>query len=164
MITFNCPNCSKSYTVADEYAGKRTTCRQCGAPLFVPGPAEGGWEPVPDDPVGEATALRGGPRPATSDPEPDAYGRADRVALGLAAFNRVLGCLGMIGCFIGGMASLSEKGRAALALACLGGFIFFGFSMLVTEVVYQTVLVVVDLARNTRVVHKQLVEAARGGS
>jgi hypothetical protein len=41
-ISFDCP-CGKNFTVGDEYAGKRTKCPACGAPLVVPTP-----EPEPE--------------------------------------------------------------------------------------------------------------------
>lgn len=36
MINFVCPACRKGYTVADEFAGRTTTCRACGQALRVP--------------------------------------------------------------------------------------------------------------------------------
>ncbi len=36
MIRFACPKCRAPYTVADEHAGRTTTCRSCSAPLVVP--------------------------------------------------------------------------------------------------------------------------------
>ena len=35
MITLNCPDCGKEYSLSDEMAGKKASC-ECGAILFVP--------------------------------------------------------------------------------------------------------------------------------
>ncbi len=43
MISFVCPGCGKSYSVADGYAGRTTRCKACGSPLTVPAaPSAGG--------------------------------------------------------------------------------------------------------------------------
>jgi len=36
MIRFACPGCSTPYSTADEHAGKRTTCKACGAKFLIP--------------------------------------------------------------------------------------------------------------------------------
>jgi DNA-directed RNA polymerase subunit M/transcription elongation factor TFIIS len=36
MIRFVCPQCSTPYSAADEHAGKRTTCKKCGAKFHIP--------------------------------------------------------------------------------------------------------------------------------
>lgn len=36
-ITFNCPRCSKSFTVKDSLAGEKGTCKQCGESIRIPG-------------------------------------------------------------------------------------------------------------------------------
>ena len=36
MIEFACDDCGRIYSVADEFAGRRSTCRVCNAPLVVP--------------------------------------------------------------------------------------------------------------------------------
>lgn len=36
MIQFSCSACGKEFSVADEYAGRRGTCKQCGAVMIVP--------------------------------------------------------------------------------------------------------------------------------
>jgi DNA-directed RNA polymerase subunit RPC12/RpoP len=36
MISFNCDDCSQNYRVADDKAGKQTTCARCKAKLTVP--------------------------------------------------------------------------------------------------------------------------------
>ena len=35
-IAVRCPSCSASFSVKDEYAGKRTKCPKCGGPLSIP--------------------------------------------------------------------------------------------------------------------------------
>lgn len=35
-IRFSCPSCDREYSVADQYAGKRTTCTACQAKIVVP--------------------------------------------------------------------------------------------------------------------------------
>jgi hypothetical protein len=52
-ISFACA-CGKNFTVADEYAGKRTKCPACGAPLTVPAPA---GEPAPQKSESEEDAA-----------------------------------------------------------------------------------------------------------
>jgi DNA-directed RNA polymerase subunit RPC12/RpoP len=39
-IRFSCPSCKSIFTVAVEYAGKRTECRVCGQRIEVPAPQE----------------------------------------------------------------------------------------------------------------------------
>lgn len=38
MITFQCPQCAKSYTVGDKLAGRKAKCKACGASVVVPQP------------------------------------------------------------------------------------------------------------------------------
>ena len=54
-ISFQCESCSKKYQVADELAGKKAKCTQCGAIIRVPAPAaeEG---PILVSPVGVSPA------------------------------------------------------------------------------------------------------------
>lgn len=40
MIAFDCPGCRQSFQVKDEFAGRSTTCPQCGARLVVPAQKE----------------------------------------------------------------------------------------------------------------------------
>jgi hypothetical protein len=47
-ITFKCDNCSKSYSVPADKAGKRTKCAKCSQPLTVPSPS-GGPAPLASD-------------------------------------------------------------------------------------------------------------------
>jgi hypothetical protein len=52
-IVFECEQCGKSHQTSDDLAGRRAKCKQCGAPITIPGaPAKA--KPVP-------------PRPATSN-------------------------------------------------------------------------------------------------
>ncbi len=36
MLQVQCPDCSKTYDVADDLAGKTAKCRECGAPISIP--------------------------------------------------------------------------------------------------------------------------------
>ena len=36
MVDFGCPSCGKQFQVPDAWAGKKSNCLQCGAPLLVP--------------------------------------------------------------------------------------------------------------------------------
>ena len=36
MIRFSCPGCNKVYKTGDELAGRKTSCKQCGAIVLVP--------------------------------------------------------------------------------------------------------------------------------
>jgi hypothetical protein len=76
-IAFAC-ECGKSFSVPDEFAGKRTKCPKCGAALTVPAPATSelsdedkafaALEDAPDEPP---PAARASQRPAPSyDPPP----------------------------------------------------------------------------------------------
>lgn len=38
MLQVQCPDCSKTYDVADDLAGKTAKCRECGAPIPIPIP------------------------------------------------------------------------------------------------------------------------------
>jgi hypothetical protein len=66
MIAFQCPACLQDFTVKDEFAGRATKCRKCGASLRVPaalGPALN--EPTPVAPVPVPR-----PSPAVRPPTP----------------------------------------------------------------------------------------------
>src|SRR5262245_46524106 len=39
MIDFSCPQCKAAFSVADNLAGRRAKCKQCGTGLVVPQPA-----------------------------------------------------------------------------------------------------------------------------
>lgn len=70
-ISFAC-GCGKTFTVADQYAGKRTKCTACGQPVVVPTPAP---TPAADEPADEDAAFRAlseGPDP---EPAPRSTGR-----------------------------------------------------------------------------------------
>jgi hypothetical protein len=55
MIVFHCPKCFQQYSVKDEFAGRRTTCRICRAgmavPLFAVPAAPPGIHPGPANPA-----------------------------------------------------------------------------------------------------------------
>ena len=36
MIEFSCPSCNKTYRVKDEYAGKKSKCKECGSAMPIP--------------------------------------------------------------------------------------------------------------------------------
>src|SRR3954447_19897149 len=42
MITFTCAGCGRSFTVPDQYAGRRAKCKGCGATVEVPAFAHAG--------------------------------------------------------------------------------------------------------------------------
>ena len=45
MITFTCAGCGRSFTVPDDFAGRKARCKSCGAPVEVPAAAPA---PAPD--------------------------------------------------------------------------------------------------------------------
>lgn len=61
-ISFTCRRCQKAYTVPDQFAGRTSQCRQCGANLRIPA----GPEPLLADPAlyGVAAAPGGAAVPA----------------------------------------------------------------------------------------------------
>ena len=68
MIRFTCPECRTTYSAAEEHAGKRTTCKKCGAKFLIPD----GSEPDPASPPAlpyevEASSF---PPPPPPVPEP----------------------------------------------------------------------------------------------
>src|SRR4051794_29389768 len=62
-ISFQCDGCGKTFSVADELAGKAARCKQCGRRLTIPGrrsapgPAATGSAPRPADPYGLAEPV-----------------------------------------------------------------------------------------------------------
>lgn len=86
MITFSCPSCSTSYTVADDKAGKRTTCARCHHPLTVPvlPDLEQEWELVKENAADE-------PRPATGSSQVPRTSRPN-ATLAAVAFLLALFC------------------------------------------------------------------------
>jgi hypothetical protein len=64
MIRFICPICKKLYKAPDEYAGKKTACKQCGAVLAIPEPAGPSPPPAQDESAGApAAGAPGGESP-----------------------------------------------------------------------------------------------------
>ncbi len=55
-IQFSCPHCARAYSIADQYAGKKFACKQCGKPVDVP------TESLP----AAATSKRAAPAPSPS--------------------------------------------------------------------------------------------------
>gem|GEM_PF-2377030 len=47
MIRFACPGCSSVYSAAEEHAGKRTTCKKCGAKFLIPNSSDAEPASVP---------------------------------------------------------------------------------------------------------------------
>jgi hypothetical protein len=75
-ISFAC-ECGKSFSVRDEFAGKRTKCPACGSALTVPGPATE-QTPEPEELSDEDKAFRAlaeapDPEPSAAPPRPPAY-------------------------------------------------------------------------------------------
>ncbi len=61
MIHFNCPQCSRAFTVRDQDAGRRARCKTCGSEVVVP--AEGATTSAP---VMKATSTSSGAAAADS--------------------------------------------------------------------------------------------------
>ncbi|QOV88811.1 ubiquitin-conjugating enzyme E2 [Humisphaera borealis] len=62
MIHFNCPQCSRAFTVRDQDAGRRAKCRTCGSDVVVP---QTDFEPAPKEgdalaPAAVAPVVAGG--------------------------------------------------------------------------------------------------------
>lgn len=53
-IALSCPGCKSQYQIPDEFAGRQTKCRKCGANLQIPGSAAA---PPPAPPAPEAGEL-----------------------------------------------------------------------------------------------------------
>ncbi len=66
-ISFNCPQCGKSYATSDDTAGKRARCKQCGNTMTIPRPKSAGGAPPIEDIYGVASA----PPPRRSYPDED---------------------------------------------------------------------------------------------
>jgi len=67
MIRFACPSCNTSYSAAEQHAGKRTTCKQCGAKFLIPGAED---PPYEVDPSSSAPPTIPQPEPVRSMPAP----------------------------------------------------------------------------------------------
>lgn len=83
-IAFSCPNCGKSMTVADQYAGQTGPCSACGKTMTIPGGSA--------NPFGAATM----PGPSSGPIAPPAKSSGGTVAILLVVFG-VLGVIGL-GC------------------------------------------------------------------
>src|SRR5262249_15065029 len=57
MIGFSCSGCGKSFSVKDEFSGKKTKCPSCGAPIRVP--AASAKELPKVNPVGNGIDIEG---------------------------------------------------------------------------------------------------------
>jgi hypothetical protein len=50
VIDFHCPTCAQKYSVNDEFAGKKATCRKCQAKIVVPVADTRPFPPEPSQP------------------------------------------------------------------------------------------------------------------
>src|SRR4051812_45337712 len=64
MIRFNCPNCSRAFTVRDQDAGRRAKCKTCGNDVVVPQLTE-----ATDAPPETAPAIAQSNTPAVEAPK-----------------------------------------------------------------------------------------------
>src|SRR4051812_27933557 len=77
MITFTCAGCGRSFTVPDEFAGRKARCKSCGAPVEVPANAAPAADvPTPPTP-GTAPKIPMRVRRLTADAEQMATAFAD---------------------------------------------------------------------------------------
>src|SRR3954451_15615481 len=74
-IPTRCPECNKSYNLADHLLGKSVRCKQCAQPFTVK-PARGAA--VADEAVTQSPGPRAGRAPAAAPPEDDAPPRLPR--------------------------------------------------------------------------------------
>ena len=65
MITFKCSGCARSFSLRDKFAGMKTKCPTCGAPLSVPAAVPGSTAVVPTLPAKMVPSL-----PAVIKPPP----------------------------------------------------------------------------------------------
>jgi ubiquitin-protein ligase len=77
MIDFNCNGCGRSYSVKEEFAGRKTRCKVCGAALVVPSPRTDKLAKVvvnvpPPAPAGRPPPRPVPPAPAERAPIPEA--------------------------------------------------------------------------------------------
>lgn len=70
-IVFPCPACGTKYSVGPHHAGKKTTCKKCGAPVTVPSPQ-----------VANPTIVGGTRTIRRADIEPGASAREEPVSAG----------------------------------------------------------------------------------
>jgi predicted Zn finger-like uncharacterized protein len=71
-IAVTCPECDRSFSVRDEFAGRRGRCPRCGGVFTVPDQADDAVELV-EEPVQAARPLRPKPVPARRHRESDEY-------------------------------------------------------------------------------------------
>lgn len=57
MITFNCGGCGRSFSVPDEFAGRKAKCKTCGVAVVVPPPTAVDPAPPTADPAPAAPKL-----------------------------------------------------------------------------------------------------------
>ena len=79
MIDFTCNDCGKRFSMADEFAGRKGKCKQCGAVLTVPAPPPKAANKivveVPPVPQQQLPAI-GRPQPPTAPPSVPLRSRA----------------------------------------------------------------------------------------
>lgn len=68
MITFTCTGCGRSFTVPEQYAGRRAKCKECGASVEVPAFAHAGVGGSADLDSPSIVAATGSGAPATPAP------------------------------------------------------------------------------------------------
>ena len=69
-MKFSCDRCGRAYSVSEALAGRsfHMRCRACGHVISVRGASNGGRIPSEDEPLGSATSISTGPRPADVPP------------------------------------------------------------------------------------------------
>jgi ubiquitin-protein ligase/DNA-directed RNA polymerase subunit RPC12/RpoP len=58
MISFACAGCGRSFSVPDDFAGRRAKCKTCGGAIVVPPPVQAAPAPIPVDAAPPVIPLR----------------------------------------------------------------------------------------------------------
>lgn len=154
MINFPCSQCGKQFNVADESAGKKAKCLDCGEQLRVPSPPAAPPVQKPLEPSMVAdllnVRLRGDPRPAedaAKPKEPWQYAFLEKAAGGVWSHGIPMCLLGFALSMLASC-SVKEPGYVLLLMAfsvLAWGLIYFSL------VVWSAVmLVLVEGGRNLR--------------
>ncbi len=69
MIDFACESCGKRFRVADDYAGKKATCKQCGSTILIPQPAMAAVAASATPKAAAAPAAKSASKPTRSGPD-----------------------------------------------------------------------------------------------
>jgi hypothetical protein len=114
MLSFECPLCRAKYEVGDQHAGRKTKCRQCGAPLQVPD-----LLPAPEFIAATGTAAQ--MAPPMMEPIPDIAPVPSRAG-------RTYGICKWVALVIGGLFALEAlSDTSAIRVAAYAGMgCFFG--------------------------------------